>query len=262
MSMTMLTLQFELHAMSQSQWQWQWNVNVNVDIAIACNVKLRWKVDMDQLRKRLFLRLGALQLRSWAAESELLDEPQLAARFPWAYGTLQRDSNHRPRKVLENSAAREHTNWSRWLKEPALLEPSWCGSRGRRIESPVNSVGRECGPNKAEVGGSSPSLDIFFALKVSARAPLPTHQVSASESHVVPRNDLVKLATPPALQVRSCRTYFTRYPVEPSTRAATYEAQDSENGLWRESKWISMRIFWDGHSAVHVAVGMVIMNNN
>ena len=31
-------------------------------------------------------------------------------------------------------------------------------------------------------------------------APLPTHQVSASESHVVPRNDLVKLATPP-LQV-------------------------------------------------------------
>ena len=93
-------------------------------------------------------------------------------------------------------------------------------------------------------------------------APLPTHQVSASESHVVPRNDLVKLATPPALQVevRSCRTYFTRYPVEPSTRAATYEAQDSENGLWRKSKWISMRKFWDGHS--DVAVGMVIMNNN
>ena len=32
-------------------------------------------------------------------------------------------------------------------------------------------------------------------------APLPTHQISASESHVVPSNDLVKLATPPALQV-------------------------------------------------------------
>ena len=111
-------------------------------IAIACNVKLRWKVDMDQLRKRLFLRLGALQLRSWAAESELLDEPQLAARSPWAYGTLQRDSNHWRRLLVQNSAAREHTNWSRWLKEPALLEPSWCGSRGRRIERPVNSVGQ------------------------------------------------------------------------------------------------------------------------
>ena len=48
-----------------------------------------------------------------AAESELLDEPQLAARSPWAYGTLQRDSNHRRRKLVQNSAAREHTNWSR-----------------------------------------------------------------------------------------------------------------------------------------------------
>ena len=67
---------------------------------------------MDQLRKRLFLRLGALQLRSWAAESELLDEPQLAARFPWAYGTLQRDSNLWNRILVLDPAVSVHMNWS------------------------------------------------------------------------------------------------------------------------------------------------------
>ena len=120
------------------------NVNDNVDIAIriACNEPIPMKCEcqcwhshydtlqlhaMSNWDEKLtwiswgtdFFCVSALQLRSWAAESELLDEPQLAARFPWAYGTLQRDSNLWNRILVLDPAVSVHMNWSSWLMELA-----------------------------------------------------------------------------------------------------------------------------------------------